>query len=85
MYLNRALKIMCLWWKERMNKYVSINPDSWRGGFNWKVKPRKSRNFYAWVRLQAVKGDDTLMYDSQNKKIIRDDETVRGQSRVHFF
>ena len=35
--------------------------------------------------LGYVKGEETLMCHGQNKEIIRDDETVRGQGRVHFF
>lgn len=35
--------------------------------------------------LDYVKGADTPTCHGQNKEIIRDDETERGQSRVHFF
>lgn len=36
--------------------------------------------------LVYVKGEkETEMCHGQNKEIIRDDETVRGQRRVHFF
>lgn len=35
--------------------------------------------------LGYVKGEKTLTCYGQNKEIIRDDETERGQGRVHFF
>lgn len=35
--------------------------------------------------LGYVKGEETQTCHGQNKEIIRDDESERGQGRVHFF
>lgn len=35
--------------------------------------------------LGHVKGEETQTCRGQNKEIIRDDESERGQGRVHFF
>lgn len=40
---------------------------------------------YLRVGLGYVKGEETPTCHGQNKEIIRDDETERGQGRVHFF
>lgn len=62
---------------------MSNNPDG--GGARIEISSGKERgNSCAWVRL--CKGEKkTPTCHGQNKEIIRDDETERGQGRVHFF
>lgn len=62
---------------------MTNNPDS--GGGGWiEISCRKNGKI-SMCGLGCVKGEETPTCLGQNKEIIRDDETERGQGRVHFF
>ncbi len=61
---------------------MSNNPD---GGGAWIEISSRLNGEISLRGLGYVKGEETPTCRGQNKEIIRDDETERGQGRVHFF